>query len=163
MTTTEIIASISIISAFTSATLVTYFSYRFGVRTKKLDILYNSRLTAFKEVSIKIVSFKNFCTGKLAHSQGNEYSPFYEEGFGALHHRTEIANSLQTNSIFLSKDSRVVVTDLLNQMSGLCNGEAALAGNDNEDLNLDNEYSRMETLSESAIEILYAELGIGKL
>jgi hypothetical protein len=157
LTTTEIIASIAIVSAFTSATLVTYFNYRFAVKTKKLDILYSNRLTAFKNVATKIVSFQNFCTGKLAYSQGNEYSPFYEEGFGGLHHRTEIANSLQTNAIFLSKDS------LLNQTSGLCNGEAALAVNDNKGLNLDGEYSRMETLSESAVDVLYAELGIGKV
>lgn len=163
MTTTEIIASISIVSAFASATLVTYFNYRFGVRTKKLDILYNSRLAAFKEVSTKITSFKNFCTGKLAHSEGNEYSPFYEEGFGALHYRTEIATSLETNSIFLSKGSRTTVTDLLNQMNGLCNGEAALAGKDSQHLSLDSEYSRMEILSESVIEVLYTELGMGKL
>jgi hypothetical protein len=163
MTTTEIIASIAIFSAFTSATLVTYFNYKFGVKTKKLDILFNNRLTAFKEVSFKIVSFKNFCTGKLAYLQGNEYSPFYDEGFGSLHHRTEIANSLQRNAVFLSKDSRTVVTDLLNQMSGLCNGEAALAGNSNEDLNLEGEYSRMEDLSENVIEVLYKELGMGKL
>lgn len=163
MTTTEIIAAISIISAFTSATLVTYFNYKFGVRTKKLDILYTNRLIAFKGLASKIVSFQNFCCGKIAFSEGNEYSPFYEEGFGALHHRTEIAQSLQTNAIFLSYDSKVIITDLLNQMSALCNGEAALAGNDKADQNLDSEYSRMEKLSESAREVLYKELGLSKI
>jgi hypothetical protein len=163
VTTTEIIASIAIVSAFTSATLVTYFNYRFGVRTKRLDILYTNRLTAFKDISARIVAFKNFCTGKIAHSQGNEYPPFYKEGFGVLHHRAKIAESLQANAIFLSNDSRVIVTDLLNQMGGLCNGEATLASGDNADVNLNGEYSRMETLSESAVEVLYRELGISKL
>jgi hypothetical protein len=162
VTTTEIIAMISIISAFTSATLVTYFNYRFGVRTKKLDILYTNRLSAFKEVSKKLVSFKNFCTGKIAYERGNEFSSFYVEGFGALHHRTAIAESLASNAIFLSKGSRAIVTDLLNQMSGLCNGEAILASEPN-DLDLENEYKRMESLSESAVEELYNELGVSKL
>ncbi len=162
MTTPELIATISIISAFTSATLVTYFNYQFGLRTKKLDILYTNRLAAFKEVSKNLVAFKNFCTGKIAYEQGNEFSPFYNEGFGALQHRTEIAKSLESNAIFLSEDSRVIVTDLLNQMSGLCNGEAVLASEPS-DLNLVNEYKRMESMSESAIEVLYNELGVSKL
>lgn len=163
MTTTEVIATIAIVSAFTSATFVTYFNYKFGVKTKKLDILFTNRLTAFKDISSKIVLFKNFCTGRIAYLNANEYSPFYEEGFGALHHRTEIANSLQANSIFLSSDSRAIVNDLLGQMSGLCNGEAALALNPQGDLNLESEYQRMESLAESATEVLYNELGIGKL
>ncbi len=162
MTTTETIATISIISAFTSATLVTYFNYRFGLRTKKLDILYTNRLSAFKEVAQKLVSFKNFCTGKIAFEIGNEFSPFYIEGFGALHHRTKIAESLESNAIFISVDSRAIVTDLLNQMSGLCNGEAILASEPS-DLNLETEYRRMEKMSENAIEVLYNELGASKL
>ncbi len=55
------------------------------------------------------------------------------------------------------------MADLLNQMSRLCDGEASIAGGGNDDPNLDSKYDRMESLSESAIEVLYNELGISKL
>jgi hypothetical protein len=162
MTTTEIIATISIVCAFTSATLVSYFNHRFGVKTKKLDILLNNRIVAFKAVTSKIVDFSTFCIGRIANLEGNEFSPFYEGRFGALEYRTDIAKSLQENSIFLSKKSRKLVKELINEMSGICNGEAAEFGKINED-NLKTEYIRMRDMSESAIDVLYQELGIGKL
>lgn len=71
-----IIATIAIVSAFTSATLVTYFNYKFGIKTKKLDILFTNRLTAFKDIASKIILFKNFCTGKVSYLKANEYHHF---------------------------------------------------------------------------------------
>ena len=150
-----------ILSPFVSAILTAILTYRFAIKSRRVDILYENKIPAFKEIAFKITQFKNFCTGRAAYFQGNEYSPFYEEGFGALRHRTEIANSFSTNGIFLNKNSRFLITELLIDMSGLCNAEAAMAGGDNE-LNPQNEYERMSIIAESIIDILYRELNLIK-
>ena len=158
MSTIEVI---SIVSPFVSATLTAFITYRFTVQSKRFDILYANKMPAFKEVTSEIVAFKNFCTGRVAYFQGNEYAAFYEEGLGALRHRTEIAKILESNSIFLSEASRRLVSDLIGQMSELCNAEATISGGDNT-VNPTNEYARMIPLSESLIEVLYKELNLIK-
>jgi len=156
MTTIEII---SIISPFFSAALTALITYKLTVKSKRFDILYENKIPAFKEVTSRIVAFKNFCTGRVAFLQGNEYSPFYEEKLGTLHHGNQIALALQSNSVFLSQNSRFLIYELLNHMSGLCNAEAVIAGGD--DLfDPKNEYERMTTMLESIIDILYKELNL---
>ena len=156
MTRIEII---SLISPFVSAILAAWLTYRFTINSKKFDILYENKIPAFKEIASKINDFKNFCIGRVAYFDGNEYSTFYEEGLGTLMHRDEIANSLSFNSIFLSKPSRLAVTSLLNNMSGLCNAEASIAGGNN-DLNPKDAYQKMAETSEILIEALYKELNL---
>lgn len=151
----------AIISPFISATLTAFLAYKFSVRGKGFDILYQNKVPAFKEIASHIIAFKNFCEGKIACSQGNEFHPFYIDTFGALEFRTKIAQSLEANVIFVSKDSRAIVTDFLNQMSGLCNAEIAFAGG-NYDIDATAEYERMATLADSAIEVLYLELNLPK-
>src|SRR6266498_5065097 len=115
MTTIEII---SIISPFVSATLTAFITYRFTVQSKRFDILYANKMPAFKDVASKIVAFKNFCNGRVAFLQANVYAAFFEKGLDTLNHRAEIAQSLESNSIFLSEASRSLISDLVNQISG---------------------------------------------
>ena len=151
---------ISIISPFISAALTAYLTYRFTVNSKSFDIIYQNKIPAFKAIASKIIQFKNFCEGRVAYFQGNEYSPFYQAGFGTLGFRTDIARTFSENSIFISKDSRFLIEELLGKMSILCNIEAIMVGGD-KDLNPENEYQRMATAAESIIDILYNELNLG--
>lgn len=156
MTTIQIIA---IVSPFISAIMTAYLTYRFTSRSKGIDILYQNKVPAFKEIASQFISFTNFCDGRVAFYRGNEFHPFYTETLGTLEHRTKIATSLETNAIFISKDSRQIAKDFLNQMSGLCNAEIAIAGGGT-NLNAENEYKRMAILADSAVEVLYNELNL---
>jgi len=156
MTTIQIIA---IISPFVSAALTAFLTFQFTSKSKRLDILYQNKVPAFKEIAANIISFKNFCEGRVAYFQANEFHPFYTDSLGTLEHRTKIASSLEANVVFVSKDARTVVSDFLIQMSGLCNAELAMSGGDN-DMQPISEYQRMSTLGDSAVEILYNELNL---
>lgn len=158
MTPIQIIA---IVSPFVSSFLTAFFTYKFTSRSKGIDILYQNKIPAFKVITANIISFKNFCEGRVAYFQANEFHPFYTDSLGVLEHRGKIANSLEENVVFVSKDSRYIVSDLLNQMSGLCNAELAMAGGDL--MEPTSEYKRMSSLADSAIDVLYHELNLPRL
>jgi hypothetical protein len=150
---------LSIVSPFVSAFLASLFTYFFTLRTKRFDILYQNKIPAFKEITSKLIDLKKFCIGRVAYFSGNEYSPYYEENVGALHHRTEIANITDLNSVFFSTKSRNTIDNLLNELSGLCNAEASIVSG-NEMLRAENEYERISRVIEKCIETLYSELNI---
>jgi hypothetical protein len=151
----------AIISPFVSAALTAFLAFKFTSKSKRIDILYQNKVPAFKEIAANIISFKNFCEGRVAYFQANEFHPFYTDSLGTLGHRTKIALSFEENVVFVTKDARRVISDFLNQMSGLCNAEIALAGGDN-DLQPVSEYQRMSILGDSAVELLYNELNLPK-
>lgn len=150
---------LSIISPFISAFLAGFLTYSFTLKSKRFDILYQNKIPAFKEIVAKLISFKTFCLGRSAYYEGNEYSPYYEREIGAFNHRDEIVRTVELNSIFLSANSRKVINDLLNQMSGLFSAEIALAGG--QDIpGIEKEYGRFAALTENCIVRLYNELNL---
>lgn len=156
MTTIQIIA---IISPFVSATLTAYLTYKLTSKSKKVDIVYQNKIPAFKAIASSIISFKNFCEGRVAYFYGSEFHPFYTDSLGTLEHRTKIALSLEENAVFISQDSRHIISDFLNQMTGLCNAEIAIASNDPY-MQPKEEYEQMAILADSAVEVLYKELNL---
>lgn len=150
---------LAIVSPFVSAMLTAFLTFKFTSKSKRLDILYQNKVPAFKEIAANIISFKNFCEGRVAYYQANEFHPFYTDSVGTLKNRIKIATSLETNAVFVSKDSRIIVSDFLNQMSGLCSAEMAIAAGD-DDMQLTSEYNRMAILADSAVEVLYQELNL---
>jgi hypothetical protein len=158
-TTLEFYKVLSIASPFISALLASLLTYYFTLKTKRFDILYENKIPAFKEISIKLIEFKKFCNGRVAYFIGNEYSPYYEANAGTLHHRTEIAQVSEFNSIFLSTESRSLIEDLLNQMSGLCNAEVAILSGDQMP-GIEKEYERLSKLTENCISKLYSDLNL---
>jgi hypothetical protein len=159
MTTIQVIA---ILSPFVSAALTAFLTFQFTSKSKRLDILYENKVPAFKEIASNIISFKNFCEGRVAYYKANDFHPFYTDSTGGtLEHRTKIALSLEANVVFVSKEARDVISDFLNHMSGLCNVELAITGGDN-DMQPSSEYIRMAILGDSAVELLYNELNLPK-
>jgi hypothetical protein len=75
-----------------------------------------------------------------------------------LNTEQKIAKSLEENVAFVSKDSRYIVLDLLNQMSGLCSAELAMASGDT--MQPISEYKRMASMTDSALDVLYNELNL---
>jgi hypothetical protein len=153
---------VAIISPFVSAALAAFLTYKFTYRSKRIDILYQNKVPAFKEIAANIISFKNFSEGRVAYFQANEFHPFYTDSLSTLEHRIKIATSLEANVVFVSKNSRIVISDFLNQMSGLCNAELSIAGG-NQDMQPIFEYERISILAESAVEVLYEELNLPKI
>lgn len=150
---------LAIISPFLSAILASYATYYYTLKTKRFDILYQNKIPAFKEIVTRLIELKKFCIGRLAHYEGNEYSPYYEESTGVLEHRTLLADSYELNSIFLSKSSRKSIENLLDDLSGLCNAERCIGSGD-DTLNVENEYGRIAKITEDTINKLYSELNL---
>ena len=151
--------TLAVISPFVSAFLAGFTTYYFTLKTKKFDILYQNKIPAFKEITSKLSELKKFCLGRSAYFQGNEFSPYWEENLGALEHRTSIAEVFENNYIFLSKSSKESIENLINTMSGLCNAEISLAG-DNDLPGVEKEYERIAEITEKTINILYSELNL---
>lgn len=141
-----------------SALLAAFIAFQFASRTKRLDILYQNKVPAFKQVATSIVAFGNFCEGRVAFFLGSEYSPFYEEGGGTLSHRTQIAKDFSENAVFFSKESRAKLNNFLGEMSLLCNIEVWLQSEN--DIDPKGEYERMAKESELIVDMLYKELNL---
>lgn len=156
---TDFYKILSILSPFVSAFLAGLLTYYFTLKTKKFDILYQNKIPAFKETVSKLVDLKKFCLGRIAYFQGNEFSPYFQDTAGALHHRTEISNIYELNAIFLSSDSKKVIDNLLNEMSGLCNAEIAMTSGDTLS-GVEKEYDRILKLTENCISTLYTDLNL---
>jgi hypothetical protein len=156
----DIFKTLAIISPFVSAALGGLITYFFTIRGKRYDLLYQSKIPAFKEVSLELTAFRNYCLGKVASYEGNEFSPYLEEGKGTLTHRTDIALAIAHNGIFFKPTSREAVEKLMNDMSMLCNVELGLAAG-NEYGDLKNNYWEMANKTTSVIDVLYKELNLG--
>lgn len=151
--------SLAIASPFISAFLAGLLTHFLTLKTKRFDILYENKIPAFKERTLKLIEFRKFCDGRVAFLEGNEYSPYYDENVGALHHRTEIANITDLNYIFISTSSRKKIYNLLNELSILCNVEVAILA-DTHTPQLEDEYIRVSSLAENCIVALYTELNL---
>ena len=147
----------ALISPLISALLVGLVTYNLKLKTTKINILYQNRISAFREIADKLTKFKNFCNGRIAYFQGNEFSPYYEAHTGTLHYRTEIADISTLNSIFLSKESKLSIENLINSMGMLCSVELASSKNDKE-LNIIGLYEKLLNETEECVETLYSEL-----
>jgi hypothetical protein len=76
----DIYKALAIISPFVSAALGGLLTYFFTIRGKRYDLLYQSKIPAFNEVSLELTAFRNYCMGRVASYEGNEFSPYLEEG-----------------------------------------------------------------------------------
>lgn len=164
MSTIEIIA---VISPFISAGLTGYLTYFFHWKAKRIDILYDNKIPAFKKIYSEVLVFKSFCEGRVAYLDGNEFSPFYESEVGAFEIRRRIAQSFSENSIFFSEQSTKKVSTLLNDMSILCNLEIHMADPESVDaeskmqnLNYRSAYENMIFKSQKVIRFLYEEINL---
>ncbi|MEO6850457.1 MAG: hypothetical protein ABI203_04795 [Mucilaginibacter sp.] len=133
-------------------------TYRFGIKSKMFDLLYASKIPAFKEITTKLTEYKAFCRGRVAYYQANEFSPYYTDAMGALHHRTEIAKVVDINSIFLSKANRDSISSLIGDMGSLCNIELYISSGDTKDYS--EVYIQAAKRAEDLIEIMYYDLNL---
>ncbi|MNK18100.1 hypothetical protein D3C87_362980 [compost metagenome] len=150
---------LAIVSPFISASLTALFAYNFTMKAKRFDLLHQSKIPAFKELSVTLINYKNYCLGQVANYEGNEFSPYSEETGGTLHHRTEIAQTASMNVIYFSIKTRKKLDDLLNEMSLHCNMELYIASGQDVG-NQKESYFNMAEIAENCINELYTELNL---
>ncbi|HJP62292.1 MAG TPA: hypothetical protein VJ844_02565 [Mucilaginibacter sp.] len=156
----NIYQTLSLVIPILSVIIVGVITYYFAIKSKKFELLYESKIPAFKEISAKLTEYKTFCWGRVAYYQGNAFSPYYSDQLKALHHRTEIAKSYESNSIFLSKRNRNAIIELLNAMSILCNIELQIASYPNNTNDYSDAYELAAKKVDSLIEMLYDDLNL---
>jgi hypothetical protein len=156
MTIVQIITFLMPIAAASIVGLLTYF---FAIKSKKFDLLYASKIPAFKEISAKLTKFKSSCFGKVAEYRGFDFSPYYNSG-STFTHRTEIVEVVDANIIFLSKICRKEIAELLNQMGVACSLELKLAADKNDSVDHSEVYQKLGTDTEKLIELLYKDLNL---
>ena len=121
--------------------------------------MYAQQIPAFKDIIRELVAFSSYCQGRIALEQGNELSPFITEDESALLYRTKISSAYTINRVFLDAESKDKIITLVNNISGLCNGELANASGQ-EDFSLASEYSRMQVHADKLISELYISLNL---
>jgi hypothetical protein len=148
----------AVISPFISASLAGALTYFYSTKTKRKEYLYQNRIEAFKQIFAKISALKKYCAGKIASYGGHEFSPFWAEGPGGLHHRTEIAEAALMNQIFLSKASQRVIDELIDDLGMMCNIDLQISSNS--ELDYSSIYVTTLARSEQCLELLYTELDL---
>lgn len=148
-----------VIAPFISAGLASFLTYVFGTRAKRKEYLYQNRIESFKQIAIKISELKKYCLSKVACYEGNEFSPFYDLEGSGLMHRSSISDTVEFNQIFLTNKSQKALTDLMNQLSFICNVELSIASG-NDDLNNSSVYEATLKQADICLTVIYKELGI---
>lgn len=144
---------------FISAGLASYLTYVSSTKAKRKEYLYQNRIEGFKEIATNIAELKRYCLGNIALNQGNEFAPFYDETGSGLMYRTAIAHAADFNQIFLTNISQKSISELLDQMSFICNFELLKSTNPDEfsDISV---YNATLKQAESCLSTLYKELGL---
>ena len=148
---------VAIISPIFAAILTSTITHYFTLKSKKFDLLYQNKISEYKNIVTKLVEYKMFCVGRIAYYQGNEYSPTWEEGAGTLMHRTEIYKLAELNSFYLSQKSKDSIKYLIDEMSILCNAEVWEI-NGEKGLRIDKAYEMIIEKTETCIKTIYKDL-----
>ncbi len=149
---------LAFISPLVSALLASFLTYQFGIRAKKKDYLYQNRIPTYKEVFAKLFRLKKYCLGKISQNQGNEFSPYFETEGSALEIRTDIANVIDENEMFLTVKSKQQLNNLVGTLSLLCNAEVAMLNEEESTLDSINIYDLTLKGVEECIKGLQEEL-----
>ena len=150
---------ITVISPLICTFLLGILTYKFAIKSKKFDLLYASKIPAFKEIAIKLTNYKTYCWGKYASINGMEFAAFFDEPGGALFHRKEIASVTEHNAIFLSKQNRKALEELIGSIGILCNIELHITNDNLISYNSD-PYENAAKKVEALIDTLYKDLNL---
>ena len=153
---------LAIVSPFVSAFLSGFLTYRFLIKGKKFDILYENKIPIFKEFSVFLVKLKTYVYGRTSYLENNEHSPYWEENIQAFGYFKDLIELYELNSVFLSPNSRKSIELLLNELSNLKSAELANLNDDSIEnmkgnINL---YLMIETQAEKCLQTLYKELNL---
>jgi len=147
---------LAILSPFISAFLVGFSSYYFNLKNKRFDILYQYKLPAFKEMSVKFIELKKYCTGQI----GLENTPYLSDKLQAKELRAGIIDSYDNNAIFLNSKTRRTIEFLINQMRTIVRLEDLAEKEEVEFKQKYKDYTIILGLTNNCIEVLYKDLDL---
>jgi len=138
----------------------------FKAEQKRSEILHAERLSAFKELSAKLIALRRYCKARSAEIR--EVSEFElrtesltkAENKSLLCHYEEVSKGLDEKELFISIHSRDRFNDLFQQMSLGFNLEPWLAGGASpQELNAHELYDLVVERINAIMESLYSDLG----
>lgn len=122
--------------------------------SKKHSILFDEKIRVFKKLQKRLVDFKKYCEASLGtHGNQGEFHPnldvldksIYRS---SLSHLTELHEIEQEDFIFLSDQSRKILSEINNDLSIMCSMELAMVGNEHDPMIM----GSVPTVYESAME-----------
>jgi len=138
----------------------------FKAEQKRSEILHAERLSAFKELSAKLIALRKYCRARSAEIRAeSEFEPRTEslaesENKSLLCHYEEVSKGLDEKELFLSIQSRDRFNDLFQQMSLGFNLELWLAGGASpQEQNAHELYDLVVERVNAILESLYTDLG----
>ena len=104
--------------------------------SKKHDILLDEKIRVFKKLQKRLVEFKRYCEAALGtYGDRGEFHPNLdvlpqEIDKASLQHLTALHEIEQKDFIFLSEQSRSILSELYQECSMMCSMELAIYGNE---------------------------------
>lgn len=133
---------------------------------KRSEVLHAERLTAFKELSAKLIALRRYCKARSAEIRDqSEFEPRTEslsetEYKSLLCHYEEICRGLEERELFISEQSKTKFSNLFQQMSLGFNLELYLAAGDSpEELTAYELYDFVVIRINLILDSLYNDLG----
>lgn len=123
-------------------------------RSKRLEILYQHKIPAFKEIHKVLVNYKSFLEGKV------QVSEFLENKQKATSIFTVNAlnNLFEINGVYFNKNSRNLIISLIGDIHNMCNFEVLVHHDEFKNSQLP--YQQTIDKIEGVIEQLYKELNL---
>lgn len=109
-----------------------------SVLSRKHSILLDEKIRVFKKIQKRLVEFKKYCEAALgSYDDRGEFHPHLESlsqdiDRGCLKHTIALREIEQEDFIFLSKQSRNLLSELHDNCSMMCSMEIAIFGLDND-------------------------------
>ncbi len=109
-----------------------------SVLSRKQNILLDEKIRVFKKLQNRLVDFKKYCEAAFGSYAGRgEFHPNLDVlpnhiDKSSLRHLTALHEIVQEDFIFLSKESRRLMSELNSNCSILCSMEIATFGNEND-------------------------------
>lgn len=117
MNNLEIFKWLAIISPIISGIIVGFVSHMLSNRSKRIEILYQNKIRAFNEIHKILIEYR-FELEQIIYK-----NPFLErssDAKGSVETLTLLNNALVRNSIYLNKESREAVMDLVTKINLFC-------------------------------------------
>jgi len=150
MNNLEIFKWLAIISPIISGVIVGIVSHTLSNRSKRIEILYQNKIRAFNELHKILIDYRFELEPDIYNN------PFLEKNSdakGAKETLSLLNNTLVRNSIYLNKESRNAIMDLVTKINFICNFQKK----DFEDIN---PYIEMAVEVSKVIDILYKDLNL---
>ncbi|TRW22399.1 hypothetical protein FMM05_18015 [Flavobacterium zepuense] len=152
---------LAILSPFLSGIIIGFITNKLSNKSKKMELLYQSKIPAFKEIHKALIMYRTYLNSIIAENEGNEFYPQSEQTNNSLGHRGIILEAFELNGIYLNKSSKKAIEDLIGNMSILCNIELWQAGGtDSTEINTVAAYEESVSEVDKVIELLYKDLNL---